>query len=134
MAGNISIPPSRVLFIDLDIIPEKPWLAHYRRNAKRLVGSYGLRVTSIRVTPSQNKGLHIRIYLDELIPAKLAVLLQLLLSDDHARSAFNLARIQAHYAGWNKLHEAADWDHLRRHIPLTHHSSCKNKTTQGLEV
>jgi len=121
MAESESIPPSRVLFIDLDIMLDELWMKHYRRKAELLVESYGLHVTSIKITPSQHKGLHVRIYLDKPIPAHQALLLQFLLCDDHSRSAFNSARVEVGYAGWNKLHEAVGWNG-------PHQSSCRNKS------
>jgi len=124
VADSRSIPPTRVLFIDLDIIPDEPWLKHYRRKAELLLESYGLHVTSIKITPSEHKGLHVRIYLDKPIPANQALPLQFLLCDDHSRSAFNSARVEVGYAGWNKLHEVAEWNFPH------HHSSGRNKNAK----
>jgi len=125
--ANTEPPPDSVLYIDLDIILDEPWLRAYKYNIHRVLRAYRLRATSIRITPSQNKGLHVRIYLDKTIPADRQLLLQFLLCDDHARTGFNRARVELGYAAWNKLHEAADWDHLRRRIP-THLSSGRNTT------
>ena len=127
VSGSNEVPPSRVLYIDLDIIPDKSWLRDYKRNVHDLLRSRGLQVTSIRITPSRSKGLHARIYLDKLISAETQLRLQFLLGDDHSRTGFNRARVELGYPAWNKLHEAADWDHLRRGIPLNHHGSGRNK-------
>ena len=120
-------PAGRVLYIDLDIMLNKVWMQNYKRNANHLLKPYGLHPTSIRITPSQNKGMHARIYLNKAIPAETQLLLQFLLCDDHARTGFNMARVKLGYSAWNKLHEPADWDYRRRHIPTTRHSSGRNK-------
>jgi hypothetical protein len=96
---------TRILKIDLDLIVDKAWLTHYRRNVQLVLSSYSLAATVIRITPSRRKGYHVRIYLDKSVSAHNAVLLQWLLCDDHARVDFNRARVNAGFDEWNKFHE-----------------------------
>lgn len=91
--------------IDLDLIVDVWWLQNYRRLVELVLESYGLRATAIRITPSQNKGYHTRIYLDKTVPAGFANMLQFLLCDDHGRVDFNRARINVGFDEWCKFFE-----------------------------
>jgi len=114
-----------ILLVDLDLIVDHDWLEQYRHIVYLILDWYGLTATAIRVTQSQRRGYHVRIYLSKPVSAHTALLLQWLLLDDHARTDFNRARVQVGYPNWNKLFEPVDWNHRR------HHSSCKNKIRQG---
>jgi hypothetical protein len=105
MAGDRSIPSTKVLMIDLDITVDGSWLRHYRRMVQRVLESYGLKANAIRITPSRNRGYHVRIYLNKPVPAETANMLQLLLLDDHGRVDFNRARIKVGFPEWDKLFE-----------------------------
>jgi hypothetical protein len=96
---------TRLLKIDLDLKVDKAWLRNYRSKARLLLDSYHLTATAIRVAPSRSKGYHVRIYLAKPISARMAVLLQWLLCDDHSRVDFNRARVNAGFDEWNKLFE-----------------------------
>jgi hypothetical protein len=103
MAGDESIPPTRVLMIDLDITVDDSWLIHYRRKVRLIVESFGLKSTVVRITPSRSRGYHVRIYLDKSVPASFANMLQWLLCDDHGRVDFNRARINVGFVEWDKF-------------------------------
>ena len=105
MPNREPIPPARLLMIDLDLTVDKPWLQHYRRNVKLVLESYGLGVTAIRITPSRNRGYHVRIYLSRPVPAETANMLQWILCDDHGRVDFNRARINVGFDEWSKFFE-----------------------------
>jgi hypothetical protein len=105
MAERKPTPPTRQLMIDLDLVVDESWLQNYRRVVKLVLGHYGLRATAIRITPSLNKGYHVRIYLSKLLPASLANMFQLLLCDDHRRVDFNRARINVGFDEWDKFFE-----------------------------
>jgi hypothetical protein len=89
--------------IDLDLTVDVWWLQHYIRMVKLILESYGLRSTAIRITPSRNRGYHIRVYLEKPVPAGFANLLQFLLCDDHGRVDFNRARINIGFDEWDKF-------------------------------
>jgi hypothetical protein len=105
MAELDRVPPTRLLMIDIDLAPSRPWLKHYRHKVKLVLESYGLRPTAIRITRSRSKGYHARIYLNEPVPGQFANMLQWLLCDDSPRVGFNRARINAGFDEWNKLFE-----------------------------
>ena len=105
MAERRSVPPTRQLMIDLDLTVGVWWLQNYRRLVELVLESYGLRATAIRITRSRNSGYHVRIYLDNPVPASFANMLQWLLLDDHGRVDFNRARINVGFDEWDKL-----WD------------------------
>jgi hypothetical protein len=106
MRKHSSVPPTSLLMIDLDFVPYKSWLKHYRPKVQLALQSYGMKARSIKITSSNHKGYHVRIYLDKPVPARLANLLQWLLCDDAARVGFNQARINIGFDEWNKLFEA----------------------------
>lgn len=105
MAENRPIPPTRLLMIDLDITVDKSWLIHYRRIARLILESFGLKATAIRITPSRSRGYHVRIYLNRTVQAKTTIMLQWLLLDDHGRVDFNRARINIGFDEWDKFFE-----------------------------
>ena len=105
MAERKPLPPTPRLMIDLDITVDGMWLRHYRRMVQRVLESYGLKANAIRITPSRNRGYHVRIYLNKPVPAETANMLQLLLLDDHGRVDFNRARIKVGFPEWDKLFE-----------------------------
>jgi hypothetical protein len=91
--------------IDLDITVDGSWLKHYRRMVQRVLESYGLKATALRITPSRSRGCHVRIYLNRTVQAETTIMLQWLLLDDHGRVDFNRARIDVGFDEWNKLFE-----------------------------
>ena len=114
------VQPTSILMIDLDIVVDSYWLEVYRQLVRLVLSHFGLVPNTIRITPSKNRGYHVRVYLSKPVPAYMANLLQWSLLDDHGRVDFNRARINAGYDGWNKMFEPAEW-HLRRH-----YGSCMN--------
>jgi len=105
MAERRPVPPTKLLMIDLDLVVDERWLQHYRRKVRLVLESYGLSATAIRITPSRSKGYHGKIYLNKLVPAHTANMLQWLLGDHCARVGFNEARINVGFDEWNKLFE-----------------------------
>ena len=105
MAEAKPVPPTDELMIDLDLVVDEWWLSHYRRVVKLILEYYGLLATAIRITPSQKRGYHVRIYLNKPVPASFANMLQWILLDDHGRVDFNRARINVGFDEWDKL-----WD------------------------
>jgi len=103
MAEDEPVPPTALLMIDLDITVDGMWLRHYRRMVQRVLESYALKASAIRITPSRNRGYHVRIYLNKPVPAETANMLQWLLLDDHGRVDFNRARINIGFDEWDKL-------------------------------
>jgi hypothetical protein len=89
--------------IDLDLVVDERWLQSYKHVVKLILEYYGLSAAAIRITPSRNKGNHVRIYLDNFVPASFANMLQWLLLDDHGRVDFNRARINIGFDEWDKL-------------------------------
>jgi len=104
---NKTVPDTRLLQIDKDIVVSRSWLREYREVVRLVLRLYGLKPTVIRITPSRRKGSHVRIYLDKSVPAEEANILHWLLGDDASRVDFNRARIEAEFAEWCKLFERA---------------------------
>jgi len=92
--------------LDKDCVVDPSWLKRYRELIKLVLKFYGLTPTAIRITPSRNKGFHVRIYLNKAVPAEEANMLDWLLGDDAPRVDFNRARIEAGFDEWCKLFEA----------------------------
>ena len=105
MAERRSVPPTRLLMIDLDLVVDERWLKHYRRVVKLVLEYYGLLATAIRITPSRSRGYHVRIYLNKPVPPSFTNMLHWLLLDDHGRVDFNRARINVGFEDWSKLFE-----------------------------
>lgn len=106
MVEDEPVPPTATLKIDLDITVDDSWLKQYRRIAQLVLESFGLTANAIRITPSRNKGYHVRIYLNKPVAAETANMLQLLLLDDHGRVDFNRARINVGFEEWSRLFES----------------------------
>ncbi len=105
MAEAKPVLTTRQLMIDLDLVVDEWWLQNYRCVVKLVLEYFGLLATTTRITPSQRKGYHVRIYLNKPVPAGFANMLQLLLCDDHGRVDFNRARINVGFDEWSKLFE-----------------------------
>jgi hypothetical protein len=104
----MSVDKTSVLKIDKDVVLfDSYWNREYLRLIVDTCRLYGVNVVSVKMCPSQRKGVHYYVALDRSIGANDANMLQYIFGDDAARVDHNRARIESGLNQWSKLFEKA---------------------------
>jgi len=92
----------KVLKIDLDFWPPRPWLNLWKSTREDMLQRLGYFTVSMHTFPTK-RGLHIYITLDRHVAPEVGNMLQFLCGDDHTRVKINQWRIARGIKWWNKL-------------------------------
>jgi hypothetical protein len=93
------------LKIDKDCLVDRSWIRDYVHVILTVCRLNHVKVNSVEICRSTNKGLHFYIEIQPPLLAESANQLQWLLGDDCRRVDYNRARIRSRYPDWNKLFE-----------------------------
>ena len=106
-AGEFAMRTSEALSvckIDKDLVVSKRWHHDWKRFVVEPVCEhFGVKVLSMKVTPSVKKGFHVRIFLNRKLRATRLNEIEYLLGDDCQRVSLNRARIKAGLRDWDLL-------------------------------
>ncbi len=121
-AGDISI-----LKVDKDCFVDNDWIQEYVELIIQTCRLHNATVESIKMCPSESKGLHFYIHVSPAIESELANRLQWLLGDDCLRVDYNRARIKSGLHDWNKLFEVVGRRLRTIYRHSTTHGHCNDR-------